>query len=254
MNVIAVMMARGEGSTLKRKNAYPILGKPMLWWALNEVKKADFIDYVFVWTEDDELQEITDQFGFQVIPRSKKKVFYHGGFSNPNNWGPERDEFIHQFLWEESDGKDASIDIKVEINCNYVLMTADILEGMYRTLMEHRSAKNIFPVAKFHGHLFQLHKDNLFPVWHCQDLKRQEYPPLVLRGSGISITHEERQRKSVELPSIYYEVEQKYLLDVHDLEDIEMAEYYLGKRLDVHDLEDIEMAEYYLKRRIDGVS
>ena len=231
MNVIAVMMARGEGSTLKRKNAYPVLGKPMLQWVLEETKKAKFIDHIFVWTEDGELQKITKDCGCHVIPRSKDEIHYHGGGLNPNHWGPYRNNYMHNFLASRLEGF-TEIDIKVDLNCNYVLITADILEGMYRTLMEHRSAKNIFPVAKFQGHLFQLHKGNLFPVWHCQDLKHQEYPPLVLRGSGISITHEKRQRESVELPSIYYEVEQKYLLDVHDKEDIELAEYYLGKRND----------------------
>jgi len=230
MNVIAVMMARGEGSTLKRKNAYPVLGRPMLWWILQEAKKAKFIDHIFVWTEDYELQMITKESGCQVIPRAKEEVFYHGGFSNPNDWGPERNDFIRKFLWNESGWKSNSIDIRVDLNCNYLLMTAEILEGMYGKLMEDRNAKDIWPIARFHGDIFQLHGDALFPVWHCQNLPKQQYPKAVLRGSGICITHEERMMQTVELRSIYYEVEQKYLLDVHDKEDVELAEYYLHRR------------------------
>ena len=73
MKVIARMKARGTGSTLKRKNAYPILGKPMLWWALTEAKKADFIDDIFVWTDDAELAEITRDCGCHVVPRQRNE-------------------------------------------------------------------------------------------------------------------------------------------------------------------------------------
>jgi len=34
----------------------------------------------------------------------------------------------------------------------------------------------------------------------------------------------------VSLQSTYYEVPAKYLLDVHNLEDVELAEFYLSKR------------------------
>jgi CMP-N-acetylneuraminic acid synthetase len=223
-------MARGEGSTLKRKNAYPILGKPMLQWCLEEAKKAKFIDHVFVWTEDDELKQITKDCQCEVIERYRDEVHYHGGFSNPNDWGQARTDQIEEFLWETSNHRNNSIDIQVDINCNYCLMPGSILEDMYRVLMEDMTAEIIYPVSKFHGDLFQPYNGMLFPVWHCQNLPKQQYPPLVLRGSGISITHKLRQEEHVELRSIYHTVKAEYLLDVHDKEDIELAEYYLSKR------------------------
>lgn len=223
MNVVAIMMAAGNKSTLKRKNAYPILGHPMLWWALTEATKARFIDEVFVWTEDEQLARITKQCRCQVVPRTKDQEYYHGGMSNPNDWGLERNAYIEKYIG-------GPIDIGVYLNCNYVLMTADILEGMYRTLMEDMTAKDVWPVARVQGDYFTKHHGKLFPVWHCQDLKHQDYPPFFLRGSGISISHLVRQRKHVELQSAYYEVEAKYLLDIHDLEGVELAEFYLPKR------------------------
>ena len=224
MNTVAVMMARGDGSTLKRKNAYPILGKPMLWWALTEAKKAKFIKHVFVWTENEELIEITKSCGCEVVPRSENQISYHSGFSNPNDWGPERDKFIVV--------KVGPVDVKVDLNCNYVLMTAEILETMFWKLMEDPMAKDIWPISEVHGHYFIINPNNnkLFPVWHCQDLDRQTYPKLYIRGSGICISHLLRRQTMVSLQSTYYEVPAKYLLDVHDLEDVELAEFYLSKR------------------------
>lgn len=226
MNVVAVLMARGSGSTLKRKNAYPVLDHPMLWWALTEAKKAKFIKHVFVWTEDQELADITRQCGCEVIPRSEDEISYHSGFSNPNSWGPERDKFIVE--------KTGTIDIKVDLNCNFVLMTAEILEGMFWKLMEDPMAGDIWPVAEVHGHYFMENPKNnkLFPVWHCQNLDRQSYPKFLVRGSGVCITHVLRQKIMVGLQSIYYEVPERYLLDVHDEEGVELAEFYLRRRND----------------------
>ena len=230
MNIIASFMTRGMGSTLPRKNAHPILGKPMLQWALEEAKKAKFIDHIFVWTEDDELKRITESCGCNVLERDRDEVFYHGGFSNPHDWSQEKTDQIEEFLWDETHHKNNHIDIHVHLNCNYCLMTGSILEEMFRVLMEDRTAGEVFPVSPFHGDLFQPYNGMLFPVWHCQDLPKQQYPPLVLRGSGISIVHEERKEQQVELRNIYHTVPMKYLLDVHDKEDVELAEYYLSKR------------------------
>ena len=224
MNIIAVMMAAGDKSTLKRKNSYPILGKPMLQWSLEEAKKAKFIDHVFCWTEDEELKQITRDCGCNVIPRMKEQVHYHGGFSNPRQWGPARTRHIESVLGQ--------IDIQIDLNCNYCLFTGELLSDMYSKLMEDALAKDIFPVTRFNGHLFQINpkNDKLFPVWHCQDFDRQKYPDLVLRGSGISITHMKRQREMVSLQSLYHYVDHQYLLYVHDKDDVELAEYYLSKR------------------------
>ena len=94
MKVIARMIARGNGSTLKRKNAYPILGQPMIQRALIEAQKAGFIDDIFVWTEDEELAQITRDCGCHVIPRRRDQVYYFAGFSDPNEWGPYMDQYI----------------------------------------------------------------------------------------------------------------------------------------------------------------
>ena len=225
MKVIARLMARGNGSTLKRKNAYPILGKPMLWWSLTEAKKAEFIDEIFVWTEDEELARITEECGCHVIPRTKEQVFYHAGFSDPNDWGPYMDEFITR--------KCGSLgDVAVSLNCNYCLMTGDLLETMFRILMEHRTAEAIFPVSRVDPYLYMKNPKTscLFPVWVHPGLDRQEYPDL-FRTGGISINHRNRGLENFGQRVIYHEVKSEYLLDIHTLDDVQLAEYFLMRRL-----------------------
>ena len=225
MKVIGRMRARGIGSTLKRKNAYPILGKPMLWRALTEAKNAGLIDEIFVWTEDDELAEITRECGCQVIPRTRNQVFYHGGFSDPNQWSAHMDDYIVSKCGTLGD-------VRVNLNCNYCLITGKILEDMFVRLMEHRVAEAIVPVAKVSPHLYMENPKTqcLFPIWAHQGLDRQDYPDLY-RVGGISIAHAKRGIHHFGQRTLHHELPPEYLLDVHDLEDVKLAEYCLMRRL-----------------------
>ena len=92
MKVIAGMIARGEGSTMNRKNTYPILGKPMIQWSLETSRRCDWIDETWVWTEDKEIKRIASNCGCHVIDRTKDQVYYHGGTSNPLEWKYDREK------------------------------------------------------------------------------------------------------------------------------------------------------------------
>lgn len=225
MKVIGRLFARGNGSSLKRKNAYPLLGKPMLWRFLTEIKKASFIDEIFVWTEDDELAAITESCGCHVIPRSRDQIFYFGGFSDPNQWGAYLDEYIQSKCGTLGD-------IRVGLNCNYCLITADILESMYERLMNDRTADSIIPVTRVDPHLYTVNPKTgcLFPVWVHPGLDRQDYPDLY-RAGGISINHSKRGIHNFGLRMLFHEVQPEYLLDIHDEDDVKLAEYYLMRRM-----------------------
>ena len=59
---IATIMARGRGTTLHAKNSFKIAGKPLMEWFLDEITQAECIDYTFVWTESEEIAEITTKY------------------------------------------------------------------------------------------------------------------------------------------------------------------------------------------------
>ena len=224
MKVIARLMARGIGSTLPRKNAYPILGRPMLWRFLKEIKKAAFIDEIFVWTEDSELADITNECDCSVIPREMDQVFYHGGFSDPDQW----DEEINQYIIDQCGTLG---DIQIFLNCNYCLMTADILEDMFDRLMESHDSFHIRPITKIDPSLFMVNPKTgyLFPIWVDHRLHQNEYPDLY-RICGIVMHFPERALNNAN-KVIYHEVAPEYLLDVDSVEDVRLAEYYLMRRM-----------------------
>jgi len=70
--VVAVIPARGSSERLKRKNIYPIWGKPMIYWAIQAARKSKYVHDVFVSTEDEEIREVSEKCGAIVIDRPHK--------------------------------------------------------------------------------------------------------------------------------------------------------------------------------------
>lgn len=63
--------ARFGSKRLQRKNIYPFLGKPMIYYAITACKNSKLIDRVFVSTESEEIAHIAKDFGAEVLMRSK---------------------------------------------------------------------------------------------------------------------------------------------------------------------------------------
>ena len=68
-HVVVVIPARGGSERLKRKNIYPIWGKPMIYWAIMAAKQSKYVNAVYVSTEDLEIKEISEKYGAVVIDR-----------------------------------------------------------------------------------------------------------------------------------------------------------------------------------------
>ena len=70
--VVAIIPARGGSKRLKRKNIYPIWGKPMLYWAIKAAKESKHITDVWVTTEDQEIKNVALECGAMVHERDPK--------------------------------------------------------------------------------------------------------------------------------------------------------------------------------------
>ena len=67
--IVAIIPARGGSKRLRRKNIFPIWDKPMIYWAIMAAKNSKFIHEIFVTTEDQEIKEISENYGAIVIDR-----------------------------------------------------------------------------------------------------------------------------------------------------------------------------------------
>lgn len=65
--VIAIIPARGGSKRLPRKNVLPLGGKPLIGWTIDAARDSKYIDDVFVSTDNQEIADISAQFGV-VVP------------------------------------------------------------------------------------------------------------------------------------------------------------------------------------------
>jgi len=75
--IVAIIPARGGSKRLKRKNIYPIWGKPMLSWAIKAAKDSEYITDVWVTTEDEEIKKIAIKYGANVHDRDPRTAADH---------------------------------------------------------------------------------------------------------------------------------------------------------------------------------
>jgi CMP-N-acetylneuraminic acid synthetase len=69
LKIAAIIPARGGSKRLKKKNIYPIWGKPMLYWAAQACKNSKYYITPWVSTEDEEVAGVARQCGAKVVMR-----------------------------------------------------------------------------------------------------------------------------------------------------------------------------------------
>ena len=82
----AIVIARGGSKRLPRKNVKPFCGLPLVAWSIIQAKCSRLVDWVFLSTDDDEIEAIGKEYGAEIIRRpdwsdadqvSANRVFIH---------------------------------------------------------------------------------------------------------------------------------------------------------------------------------
>lgn len=69
MEILAIIPARGGSKGIKRKNLRPICSKPLVAYSIEAGLNSRYITRTVVSTEDDEIAQVSRQFGAQVVKR-----------------------------------------------------------------------------------------------------------------------------------------------------------------------------------------
>lgn len=69
MKIVAVIPARGGSKRIPKKNIKLLAGKPLIAYTIEEAKKSEYIDDVYVSTDDDEIGNVALFYGAKVIKR-----------------------------------------------------------------------------------------------------------------------------------------------------------------------------------------
>ncbi|WP_311568598.1 acylneuraminate cytidylyltransferase family protein [Photobacterium arenosum] len=92
---IALITARGGSKGIPRKNIFPLNGKPLIVWTIQAALECQFIEHVFVSTDDDEIASISTEHGAEVIRRPEELA---------SDTASSIDVVTHSVEWLEDNG------------------------------------------------------------------------------------------------------------------------------------------------------
>lgn len=69
MKIYSIITARGGSKGIPRKNIKNLNGKPVIAYTIEASISTDLIENTYVTTEDEEISEISEQFGAKIIKR-----------------------------------------------------------------------------------------------------------------------------------------------------------------------------------------
>ena len=105
MRTAALVYARGGSRRLPRKNVRPFCGVPLLAWTVVQAKCSQYIDEVYLTTDDDEMADVGEEYGAVIIRRPdwpnpdelSASVPCHHALRTIREWHPEF-EFVSAIL------------------------------------------------------------------------------------------------------------------------------------------------------------
>lgn len=183
MGNVAIITARGGSKRIPRKNIKLFRGKPMIAYSIETAIKSGLFDLVMVSTDDEEIAEISKQYGAQ-IPFIRSK--------------------------QTSDDFTGTADVMIEV-----------LNDLQKTGKQFDNACCIYPTAPFvtkesleesYQLLIDKHFDSVFPVCPFS------YPiqrALEINNSKTTLVWEENlNKRSQDLPARYHDAGQFYWMNV----------------------------------------
>lgn len=213
----------------------------MYYWALKAAANVKYFEKIVLFTEVKEAQarakKLSDK--FVIVPRKIEECkepewITLDDLKTPNSrkpisdgiesWGSQkRADFITKVTGIEHP-------VVVWFPASNPLLQSRSIERLIERYFEHDYAELATLVMRVPGYLYTqnlVHPEFLWPIWYEPYTGRQNHPPLY-RGAGVHIYSYERVgfRRTVFVVVSFEEG-----IDVHDKEELELARFYMEKRL-----------------------
>jgi len=72
MNIACIIPARGGSKRIPRKNVMEFCGKPLIAWSIEQAKASQYIEDVYVSSDDDEILKVATEYGAIKIKRPRE--------------------------------------------------------------------------------------------------------------------------------------------------------------------------------------
>lgn len=226
-SILAIIPARGGSKGVPRKNVKKLCGKPLIAWTIEEALKSKYIDKLVVSTEDEEIAQISKEYGSQVIKRPIE-------LANDNSSVNDTVSSVLNFL-KSNEGYEPSLILLLQCTSPF-RKARHIDEAIYKLSVS--NAYSVVSVVKEENPIWwtKVIKENHYIEDYIEfDRKkykvRQDFPELYRLNGAIYIVKAEEFYKNSSLDvsnTIAYEMNKLDSIDIDNEIDFLFSEF-LGR-------------------------
>lgn len=215
MKTIAIIPARGGSKRLPGKNTRLLRGIPLLVHSILYAQQQDFIDAVYVSTDDEAIKKVALQYGAKVIDRPE---------SLSGDLEPTVSALQHVLETLEE-----TIENVVLLQATNPLRPQDLLQEAY-ALFQEKQVESLFTVSRSHHKLGKISEHKFIPYNYEVGQRSQDLEPLYYENGLLYIVKASviLENEIITKEAFPFEVNHPFaLVDIDTQDDFDYAEYLL---------------------------
>lgn len=220
--ILAIIPARGGSKGIPRKNIVDLCGKPLIGYTISAALESEYIDYVMVSTDDQEIAEISESLGADVP------------FLRPPELAKDTsktvDAIVHALETLKEQGK--NFDILVLLQPTQPLRDAADIDMAINVFFDKGclSLASVCPVDDHPILIRSIDDDKLIPLLDVSSTCRRQDMPRFYKVNGciyinqIATITKDTSFNDNEIPFV---MEKMHSVDIDEYHDLMYAEYCL---------------------------
>ena len=223
--LIGLIPARGGSKGIKRKNIKEIFGKPLIAWTIKQALEAKTLDKVIVSTDDDEIANISVDYGAEVPFIRPKKIAL--------DESPGISNILH--LLEEIPEAKKILYLQPTSPLREIEDILNIIE-----LQNKHNAESCISLSKAPKHPSWMYKlesnKNIKPIFNNEKAsRRQDLSEVYVINGALYLGNAEfykREKKFINDETLGYIMPKERSIDIDDMDDWMLSEYKLRMKFE----------------------
>ena len=223
--IIAIIPARGGSKGIPHKNIINLGGKPLISYTIEAALKSKYIDYTMVSTDDEDIAKVSIEYG-ALIP-----------FMRPSELASDTsktlDVIIHAI--DTLRNMDENFSILVLLQPTEPLRTTEDIDAAIEKFFKH-DCSPLVSVSEVDDHpllIRTIEKERLRTLIDMPSTCRRQDMPKYYRVNGciyINRIEDIDESTSFNDNSIPFIMKKSHSVDIDELKDLALAEYYLKNK------------------------
>ncbi|MDP2167684.1 MAG: acylneuraminate cytidylyltransferase family protein [Thermodesulfovibrionales bacterium] len=233
MNILCVIPARGGSKRTPGKNIKPLMGKPLISYTIEKALESRLVTRVVVSTDSPDIARVARDFGAEVVERP----------ANISEDTSAIDDSLRHAVRHLEAGEGFRPDVVVLLQANVPVRKEGEIDEVIRALLENPEAESVATVYEVDQRIEWMKRvdasGKVTPfMGQTASYRKQDLPELYLIDGAIEAvrtdtlmrTEGNRMAHAYFGERLYAFIhEKKYAIEVDVAEDLEMAEYFLGR-------------------------